>query len=64
MHTTVIRCEIQAREHPYITSANGMCGWVPKAAIFADVLYCIYADTVGRRMGGWVGQKRSKNMLT
>ena len=33
------------RDHPYITSAKGLGGWVQKMAIFADVQYCIYADT-------------------
>ena len=35
------------RDHPYITSAKGLGGWVPKMAVFADVQYCIYADIVG-----------------
>ena len=35
------------RDHPYITSAKGLGGWVQKMAIFADVQYCIYADIVG-----------------
>ena len=32
------------RDHPYITSAKGLGGWVKKIAVFADVQYCIYAD--------------------
>ena len=35
------------RDHPYITSAKGHGGWVPKVAVFANVQYCIYADIVG-----------------
>ena len=50
----------QVRGHFYIMSAKGLGGWVQKMAIFADVQYCIYANIVG----GWVGQKKSKNMLT
>ena len=34
------------RDHPYITSAKGLGGWVKKKARFADVQYCIYADKV------------------
>ena len=44
------------RDHSYITSAKGLGGWVQKMAISAEVQdYCIYA--------GWVGLKRSKNVL-
>ena len=44
------------RDHSYITSAKGLGGWVQKMAISAEVQdYCIYA--------GWVGFKRSKNVL-
>ena len=32
------------RDHPYITSAKRLGGWVKKIAVFADVQYCIYAD--------------------
>ena len=42
------------RDHPYITSAKGLGGWVQKTASFADVQYCIYADKVG---GAQKGQK-------
>ena len=31
-------------DHPYITSAYKLGGWVQKMSIFADVQYCIYAD--------------------
>ena len=34
-------------DHPYITSAKALGGWVLEIAIFADVQYCIYADIVG-----------------
>ena len=51
---------VAVRDHPYITSAKGLGGWVLKMVIFADVQYCIYADI----MGGWVGQTKSLNMLT
>ena len=44
----------------YITSAYGMSGLVQKKATFADFQYCIYADIVG----GWVGQKNAKVILT
>ena len=27
------------RDHPYITSAKGLSGWVQKMAIFADLQY-------------------------
>ena len=38
------------KDHPYITSAEGLGGWVQKMAVFTDFQYCIYAD-----MGvGWV----------
>ena len=37
-------------DHPYITSAKGLGGWVIQMSIFADVQYCIYADLVC----GWV----------
>ena len=33
-------------DHPYITSAYELGGWVQKISIFADVQYCIYADVV------------------
>ena len=35
------------REHPYITSAKGLGGWVKKMAVFANVQYCVYIDIVG-----------------
>ena len=38
------------RDHPYITSTNGLGGWVQKKVIFAAIHYCIYADMVS----GWV----------
>ena len=47
--------EPNVRDHPYITSANGLGRWVWKKAIFDDVQYCVYAD-----LSGWVGQKSSK----
>ena len=34
-------------DHSYITSANGLGGWVQNMSVFAVVNYCIYAD-------GWV----------
>ncbi len=34
-------------DHPYITSAKGLGGSAWEMVIFADVYYCIYADTVG-----------------
>ena len=37
-------------DHPYITSAKELGGWVQKMAVFADVHYCTFADLVG----GWV----------
>ena len=43
------------RDHPYITSAKRVGGWIQKMANFADVQYCIYAYKVG----GW-GPKRPK----
>ena len=48
------------KDHPYITSAKGLGWWGQKMAVFSDVQYCIYADN----HSGWVGQKKSKNMLT
>ena len=36
------------RDHPYITSTNGLGGWVQKKVIFADIQYS--TDVVG----GWV----------
>ena len=48
------------RDNPYITSAKGQGGWLNKMAIFADVQRSIYVD----RVGGWVGKKNSKKMLT
>jgi hypothetical protein len=45
----------------YVSKRTGWVGrWVQKKVIFADVQYCIYADI----MGGWVGLKKSKNVLT
>ena len=44
------------RDHPYITSAEGLGGWVRKMAIFPDVQYFIYADIVG-------GSEKVQNML-
>jgi hypothetical protein len=41
---------ILIRDHPYITSANGLGGWVRKMAIFAAVQYYIYANV------GWMGE--------
>ena len=38
------------RNHPYITSAKDLDGWVQKLASFADVPYSIYTDIVQ-----WVG---------
>ena len=38
-------------DHPYITSAKELGGWVQKKSIFGDVQFFIYADIVG----GWVG---------
>ena len=39
------------RDHPYITSAKGLGGWVDlengKMASFVDVQHSIYADIVG-----------------
>ena len=40
----------QVRNHPYITSAKGLGGWVWKMANFSDIQYCVYAVIVG----GWV----------
>ena len=48
------------RDHPYIMSAKDWVGRCKKKSSLADVQYCIYADIVG----GWVGQKKSKVMLT
>ena len=39
-------------DHPFITSAIILGGWVRKMAIFANVQYFMYADIVG----GWVGK--------
>ena len=39
-------------DHPYITSAKRLNGWVKKMASFSDVQYHIYADIVS----GWVGK--------
>ena len=33
-------------DHPYITSAKILGGWVRKMAIFANVQYFMYADIV------------------
>ena len=35
-------------DHPYITSAKGLGGWVKKISFFADVQYNIDADIVDR----------------
>jgi hypothetical protein len=35
------------RDHPYITSAKRLGGWLWKMTIFADVHLCIYADIMG-----------------
>ena len=42
--------QLLLRDHPYITSANGLGGWGQKTASFVDVQYYIYADIVD----GWV----------
>ena len=42
------------RDHPYITSAKGLSGWVQKMAIFADLQHWIYADIVFGWVDGWV----------
>ena len=44
------------RDHPYITTAEELGGWVCKMAIFADVQYFIYAEIVG-------GSEKVQNML-
>ena len=51
--TLELQSQIEAlRYHLYITSANGhwtgQGGWVQNMAFFVDVLYCIYADIVGK----------------
>ena len=33
-------------DHPYITSAKGLGGWIKKMPTLADVQYCIQADIV------------------
>ena len=46
---TLALCSLLARslkDHPYITSAKELVGWVQKMAVFTDVQYCIYADMV------------------
>ena len=40
------------RNHPYITSAKDMDGWVQKITNFSDVPYSIYTDIV--QWVGWV----------
>ena len=45
-------------EHPCITSAKGLGGWLQKMAIFADIQYCIYVahylyTTSAKGLGGW-----------
>ena len=52
------------RDFPYITSVKELVGQVWKRASFVDVQYYIYADIVGWWVGGQVGQKQSKIMLT
>ena len=47
------------RNHPYITSAKDLDGWVQKLASFADVPYSIYTDIVQ-----WVGgSEKLKKLL-
>ena len=41
------------RNHPYITSAKDMDGWVQKITNFSDVPYSIYTDIVST-VDGWV----------
>ena len=36
----------------YITSAEGLGGWVKKMVSFADIKYCTYADKVGGVLKG------------
>ena len=60
---------ISQNDHPFITSQKGLGGWVQKMAVFADVLYYIYADIVGEServpkcadvMYGWFNRKETK----
>ena len=52
--SAVIRSDLAFRDHPFIMSANELGSGVRKVAIFST----FYADV------GWVGQKKSKNVLT
>ena len=45
------------RNHPFITSAKDLDGWVQKLANFADVPYSIYTDIVQ-----WVGMGGSEKL--
>ena len=38
--------------HPNITLAKGLDGWVQKMAVLADVQYCIHDDIVDGTLGG------------
>ena len=40
------KVSLYTRDHPYITSAKGLGGWVPKMAVIADVQNCIYVFIV------------------
>ena len=44
-------------DRPYTTSAKGLGGWGQKNGIFLLTFRTIYVDV------GWVGQKKSKNVL-
>ena len=54
----MIRSDLAFRDHPFIMSAIELGSGVRKVAIFAATFSTIYADV------GWVGQKKSKNVLT
>ena len=41
----------QPMDHQFMTSAYELGCWIQEMVIFADVQYCIYADT----LRGWVG---------
>ena len=55
-HITQTRPRCLIRDHPYITSAYGLGGWVQKMAMFAgrSVLYLWWHSGW---MGGWMGPK-------
>ena len=40
--------------HPYVTSAKGLGGWVRKLSLFADFQYILYLFS----HSGWLGQKK------